>query len=307
MLSFVSNPARLFACALVFPLLGAAVPATFGPPCLCFPLRCAEAPRIPESALGKAGWTPQRLCDEALDVARNSDDPFARAEHLRRALLELQHSRETSKGDVPAALERLLEGLENNLKREAELVPLSKATLVPARDASPDAAARQRAQAALAALPGVQRVEPQPGGAGLVAWFDAAKVGAGALGKATGFGTEPRVEAPSKRGQALAALALAFAGEGARELGHEVDFDPCAHARAAAALAPQDAALALVAGMVVFDRDPKGAAKLGQDALRQGRGNELVEHNLRSVYGAYFSAKTLDELSLAWEKRLAGG
>jgi hypothetical protein len=293
------------------PRAGVAIPtasaaaATFGPPCLCFPLRCADGPLVPENALDKPGWSAERLADETLKLASSSPDPFARAESLRRALHALHSLRETSKGDLQPWVDRLGQPLELNLKREAELAPLSRATLVPAAGAEIDAASQARMRTAIAALAGVKRVEWHAGSAGVVAWFDAAQVAPRALAAAAGLAGEPRVETPNPRAHALAALALAYAGEGARQLGCAVEFDPLDLARQAAALQPNDARIALVAGMIVFDRDAKGAAQLGQHALRLGRGDELVEHNLHAIYRHFYAAETLDELGQALERRLA--
>lgn len=306
--------------ALAAPAVAASA-AWFGAPCLCFPLRYEGAAMVPESALDKAGWDAERLSKETLAIAWTSEDPFARAEALRRAMLSAQQL-ERGATSSRAFGDALLADLETNLKREAELAPLSRATLAPR--SAPGAGARSveledlalfggaRCQATavrgeVAKLDGVARVELHPAHGGLVIWYDAAKIGTDALVKAAGYACETEVRGPDAHGHALAAVTLAFAARAAAQSGvTKSPYDPGALAAKAVALAPKDARILLVAGMVAFDHDDgTTSARYALQALRNGRGNALVEHNVQYVFGHFFGADSLDALDAKLSQRLS--
>lgn len=311
--------------ALAAPAVAAAA-SWFGAPCLCFPLRYDGAAMVPENALDKAGWDAERLSKETLAIAWTSDDPFARAEAVRRAMLSAQKL-ERGATSGRAFGDALLADLEANLKREAELAPLSRATLAPRSSPGAGAAgtgargveledlalfggARCQATAVrgeVAKLDGVARVELHPAHGGLVIWYDAAKIGTDALVKAAGYACETEVRGPDAHGHALAAVTLAFAARAAAQSGvAKSPHEPGALAAKAVALAPQDARILLVAGMVAFDHDDgTTSARYALDALRNGRGNALVEHNVRYVFGHFFGTDSLDALDAKLSQRLS--
>ncbi|TAJ10233.1 MAG: hypothetical protein EPO68_15075 [Planctomycetota bacterium] len=298
----------------------------FGAPCLCFPLRHEGGAMVPENALDKDGWTAERLSKETLAIAWTSDDPFARAEALRRTILSVQQLENGVNGNSRSFGDALLADLATNLKREAELAPLSRAILAP--KSAPATGARSfdagelasyggaRCQAAavradVAKLDGVARVELHPAHGGLVVWYDAAKIGTEALAQAAGYACEPEVRGPDARGHALAAVTLAFAARAADQSGitqrgvKQARYEPDALAAKAVSLAPRDARILLVAGMVAFDNDSTTCVRYALDALKNGRGNALVEHNVKYVFGHFFGADSLDALEAKLAQRLA--
>jgi hypothetical protein len=161
-------------------------------------------------------------------------------------------------------------------------------------------------RADVAKLDGVKRVELHAAHGGLVIWYDAAVIGTDALVKAAGYACETELRGPDARGHALAAVTLAFAARAADQSGvTEPRIDPSSLAAKAVSLAPKDARILLVAGMVAFDNgDGTTSARYALEAVRNGRGNALVEHNVHHVLGRFYSAASLDELEATLSQRL---
>jgi len=290
----------------VGPLVPVLATAVLGPPCLCFPLQYRGGPMIPEQALGHAGWDAARLSKETLAVALSSDDAFARAEALRRALLSVRALDVSETRTRQDWCKALIAELETNLQREAQLAPLSRTELAPAADVT--AAQVASGRGLVAALAGVARVEVHASHGGLVVWHDTAQAGPAAVAATAAYASEARTSAPSARGHALAALSLGYAREAIGQLGIERRGDEGAGMAAkAAALEPRDAAIQLVAGMIVFDGDSLACARYGRKALELGRAHELVAKNLVQVLGHFYGSDTLAELEAAFEKRIARG
>jgi hypothetical protein len=290
------------------PVSRAPVPSAvvLGPPCLCFPLQYRGGPMIPELTVGRAGWDAARLSKETLAVALTSDDAFARAEVLRRALLSVRALDVSETKTSQAWCKTLITELETNLQREAQLAPLSRTELAPAAEVS--AAQVARGRGLVTALAGVVRVEQHPAHGGLVVWHDARQAGPAALAATAAYASEARTSAPSARGHALAALSLGYAREALGQLGIERRGDGgVGMAAMAAALEPRDAAIQLVAGMIAFDGDSLACARYGRKALELGRADELVAKNLLRVLGHFYGSDTLAELEAAFEKRIARG
>lgn len=272
--------------------------AAFGAPCVCFPLVHA-GPSLPEDPLGQAGWSPTKLVDESLRILATADDACLRAETLRRALLALDTRGGDAQREARAQAQRgLVVQLRSQLERETQLAPLSRATLDLGAELE---AARTR----LLALGGVASVERHPGKSALIAWFDARQIDAQALAEAAHASAAPSVAPPNARPQALAGLALAFAGRALEQLGSRSEIDSFALARAAAAAQPADGSVQLVAGLVLFDGDTAGSAQLAREALRLAAGDARLGQNLLGTFGHFFGAQTLEELGPKLEQRAA--
>lgn len=270
--------------------------AAFGAPCVCFPIQHDGQTGIPQDPLGQAGWSAERLANETLRAVLGTDDVFLRAEALRSTLLELAAKEETLEGPRARAWSTLIAGLVGHLKLQAELAPYPRVIFeVPADDAT--VAAR------LAREKGVMRVERLAIRATLVCWFDERALSLERLVELSGTTAKPTLEPATTRGQALAAITLAFAAQSSRQAGRRTDLDPHELVREAVGLLPKDPRVQLVSSMISFDADRTAFLGHARSALENAGGDPWVERNLQGIVGRLLNAESLEDLRARLDER----
>lgn len=272
----------------------------FGAPCVCFEIKHAGTRPVPDEPFAKTKWNAQQLMEECMKAVVGTDDVFVRAEALRTTLRAMDQQAEKDPKGVEGARLAVFDRLSSDLKSAKLLSPLSSTTIEVERDL-------EETQKRLAALPGVVRVDRAPSKSGLRAWFDARTVSAQQLQETAAVGALPVIEPPTNRPRAIAAITLAFAGQSASQLGSRVDFDPRALARQAAELAPKDARISILAAMVWFDEDVTASATFLRDALRSAGPDEYAMKNIMRIFGHFFGAETVEELTAKLDKKIARG